>query len=277
MEAVRSVLGLTDVIEQIHRAEQDLPQAQLPAQRDDLLLCFDLLEAAEDPGLVRRVVTPDFTAAHVNVRVRATGSAPARTLIDRIARLAERVLGDGFDVVITGSYYNVVMESDRLVVSQMRSVFLAMATVLLALAVTFRSGKLLLAATTPNLMPVLWTAGLMGYVGIELSSGTVMIGSVVLGIAVDDTIHYLVRFRREYRRDLTTAIRATTRRAGPALVISSIVLALGFCVGALGSFWPTIHFSLLTGATIISALICDLLVLPACLILVRPGAGDPTR
>jgi predicted RND superfamily exporter protein len=270
MEDVGSVLGLTDLIEQIHRAEQDLPRSQLPDRPDDLLLCFDLLEESEDPDLVGRLVTSDFTMAHTNVRVKAVGSARAQLLIERIDGLADGILGDEYDLRITGSYYNVAMESDRLVVSQLRSLFLALGMVLLTLTVMFRSGKLLLAAVIPNVMPVLWTGGIMGYLGIELSSGTAMIGSVVLGIAVDDTIHYLVRFRRENVGDLRTTLRATTCRTGPALIISSVVLALGFWVGALGSFWPTIHFSMLTGFTIVSALVCDLLVLPACLILVRP-------
>jgi hydrophobe/amphiphile efflux-3 (HAE3) family protein len=277
LDDVGSVLGLTDLIEQIHRAEHDLPRPQLPEQSDELLLCFDLLEVSEDPKLVGRLVTPDFAAAHINVRMRAVGSARARLLIESIAGLAERSLGDGYDLRITGSYYNVVMESDRLVVSQLQSLGLALGMVLLAMAAMFRSGKLLLAALVPNLLPVLWTGGIMGYLGIALSSGTVMIGSVVLGIAVDDTIHYLVRLRREHSGDLARALQATTSRTGPALIISSVVLALGFWVGALGSFWPTIHFSLLTGLTIISALACDLLVLPACLILVGPGPGKTIR
>jgi len=277
LEDVGSVLGPIDLIEKIHQAEQDLPQPRLPERPAELLRCFDLLEASASPELVGRLVTPDFTSVHITVRVRAIGSAGVRVLSERITGLTEGVLGEEYDLRITGSYYHVAMDSDRLVVSQLRSLFLALGMVLLAMAAMFRSPRLLLAALIPNVMPVLWTGGIMGYLGIALSSGTVMIGSVVLGIAVDDTIHYLVRFRRENRGDLPAALQATSCRTGPALIISTVVLALGFWVGALGSFWPTIHFSVLTGLTIVMALICDLLVLPACLTLVRPGSGNTVR
>jgi len=111
----------------------------------------------------------------------------------------------------------------------------------------------------------------MGLFGIELSTGTTMIASVVLGLAVDDTIHYLTRYRREHAQGVRAAIWATTTGTGRALVISSSVLVIGFWVGALGSFKPTIYFSLLTGITMISALVCDLLVLPASLVLCDPA------
>jgi hypothetical protein len=111
----------------------------------------------------------------------------------------------------------------------------------------------------------------MGWLGIDLSTATTMVASVVIGVAVDDTIHYLSRFRREYRGDVEAAVRATTHGTGRVLVIASSVLALGFWVGALGSFQPTVWFSLLTGCTILAALACDLIVLPACLVLVRPA------
>ena len=95
----------------------------------------------------------------------------------------------------------------------------------------------------------------------------------MLGIAVDGTIHYIARFRRERQAGLVAAIGATTARTGRVLVLSSFVIAFGFWVGALGSFRPTVYFSLLSGMTIVVALVCDLLVLPACLNLV--GAGAP--
>jgi predicted RND superfamily exporter protein len=271
LEDVGAVLGLADLVAQVHRAEEDLPQARLPDDADDLLYCFDLLEASDDPR-IGRLITPDLTAAHLTVRVRAVGTSRAQVLIDRILAAAGSELGNAYELLPTGAFYNVTMDSNRLVSSQVKSLSLALVTVLLALAAVFRSLKLLLAALIPNLLPILWTGGLMGATGIDLSSGTAMIASVVLGIAVDGTIHYLARFRREHLGDPAAAVRATTSATGRALIGASVVLALGFWVGALGSFRPTIHFSVLTGLAILGALVCDLLVLPACLVLVRPRA-----
>jgi predicted RND superfamily exporter protein len=94
-----------------------------------------------------------------------------------------------------------------------------------------------------------------------------MIGSAVIGMVVDDTIHYLEHFYRVYDGDSSTAVRSTTTGVGAALLMNNLVLVLGFWVGCFGSFKPTIYFSLLTGITMISAMVCDLFVTPACLVL----------
>jgi predicted RND superfamily exporter protein len=107
----------------------------------------------------------------------------------------------------------------------------------------------------------------MGYAGIDLSTGTAMIASAVLGLVVDDTIHYLSYYRRVYAGDAVAAIRKTSLAVGAPVTVASTSLVLGFWVGALGSFLPTIYFSLLTGLTMITGVLCDLLVLPASLVL----------
>jgi predicted RND superfamily exporter protein len=123
-------------------------------------------------------------------------------------------------------------------------------------------------------MPVAWTGGLMGVFGIDLSTGTAMIASAVIGLVVDDTIHYLSGYRRAFAGDPREAVRSTTSGIGSALVMNNMVLVLGFWVGCFGSFKPTIYFSLLSGVTMISALLCDLLVTPALLLLTEPQAGS---
>ena len=125
------------------------------------------------------------------------------------------------------------------------------------------------------LVPMLLTGGIMGYSGIDLNVGTAMIAPVVLGLVVDNTIHYLARYRGEYREDVLGAVMRTTTGAGRALFASSLILAFGFGVGGFGSFKPTVHFSLLAGGTMLAAVACVLLVLPACLVLSdRPEGGS---
>jgi predicted RND superfamily exporter protein len=148
--------------------------------------------------------------------------------------------------------------------------------VLLTILVLLRSLWLTLLAMIPNVVPIVWTVGLMGYCGIDLSTGTAMIGAVVIGLAVDDTIHYMVHYRRVYRGDVGLAVMTTTTDIGRALMIASLVLAAGFWVGCFGSFKPTVYFSLLVGVTLCGALACDLLVLPACLLLGWPGRREVT-
>jgi predicted RND superfamily exporter protein len=151
--------------------------------------------------------------------------------------------------------------------AQVTSFALALALVFVAIGASFRSAGLTLIVAIPNVMPILWTGGLMGFLGIDLSTGTAMIASSVLGLIVDDTIHYLTRFHRVLRDDPAAAVRATTTGIGNTLTMNNLVLVLGFWVGCFGSFKPTIYFSLLSGLTMINAMLCDLLVTPACLVL----------
>ena len=111
----------------------------------------------------------------------------------------------------------------------------------------------------------------MGWFGIGLSTATTMIASVALGLIVDDTIHLLYRYRQARRNgyDPPQAITAAIRHTGRALVITTMILTLGFWAGLIGSFKPTVSFSFLTGLTMILALLADLLILPSCLLSVH--------
>ncbi len=264
---VQSVLSLLSAIQ---RAETHGTGWQLPPDRAALLNAFDLLDAAGDDPLVRQLIDPEFRHARVRAQIHSIGSADASALEDRIVDDAHAIFGPDYALAVTGAFHRMTRDSNRLVQTQLESFSLAFALVILAIGAMFRSLRLMAASIIPNVIPIVWTGGLMGFAGIELSTGTTMIASVVLGLAVDDTIHYLTRFRREHARGVRAAVEATTTGTGRALVISSTVLVIGFWVGALGSFKPTIYFSLLTGITMISALLCDLLVLPATLVLRDP-------
>ena len=265
-ENVTGVGSVLAALRQIQRAESGGALA-LPADERAVTEAFDLLEAAPDPGLVGKLVSRDFTAVRFNVRIHTVGTAVAAPLAEGILEDGRRLLGDEYLLSATGSFYQVTQGSNQLVASQVGSFGLAVALIVAAIAALFRSPRLVGIALIPNLMPVVWTGGLMGFLGIDLSTGTAMIASAVIGVVVDDTIHYLTGFTRDYRGDAGEAVRRTTRGIGAALFLNNLVLVLGFWVGAFGSFKPTIYFSLLSGMTMITALVCDLFVTPACLIL----------
>ncbi len=264
---VASAQSVAELVQAIHRAETGEKNSGLPEEPEDLLYALDLLAAGGEEALLRKLIRKDHTAVRVIVRVHAIGTADSAPLAETILRQGKEVLGDPYVLAATGSYYEVTQDSQRLARSLVRSFSLSLVLVMLAIHVLFRSGKLTGIALLPNVIPILTTGGLMGFAGVDLSTATGMIGAVVFGLVVDNTIHYLARYRKEYRGDCTPAVFRTTTGIGRALVTSSLVLVVGFWVGCFGSFKPTIYFSLLTGVTMIVALACDLLVLPACLVL----------
>ena len=130
-----------------------------------------------------------------------------------------------------------------------------------------------LTSMIPNLAPILLALGLMGWAGIPLDTFTLMVGSIAIGLAVDDTIHFLHNFRRYYARsgDVPEAVRATLASTGQALLFTSLVLSSGFFLYMLASMNNLFYFGLLTGFTIIVAFLADLILAPALMALViRP-------
>ena len=265
---VTTVTSVLAVVRQVHRAEA--PGAGLTLPDDDATLTeeLDLLDESGHP-LVRRFAAPELRALRVAVRLRAVGTAESAPLVAAVEEDANRLLGPDYTFVPTGALYHVVHDSTRLVRQQVLSFGSAIVLVVLAIGLLFRSITFTIVALIPNVMPIIWTGGLMGFTGIELSTGTAMIASAVLGLVVDDTIYYLAHYRHAYRGDAVAAIHETTRAVGAPVTAASVSLILGFWVGALGSFKPTIYFSLLTGLTMITGVVCDLLVLPASLVVLE--------
>lgn len=270
-EAVLAQPGVTDatsvlaLLRQVHRAESGGEALALPDEEATLFGELDLLDESGH-ALVRRFVAPEWKSIRFTVRVHSIGSAASAPLVEAIRADAARLLGPGVAFRPTGALWHVVHDSERLVAVQVRSFAVAIVLVVASIGLLLRSLRFTLLAMIPNLMPILWTGGLMGYAGIDLSTGTAMIASAVLGIVVDDTIHYLAYYRRVYRGDAVAAVRETTAHVGAPVTVASLSLMLGFWVGALGSFQPTVHFSLLTGLTMVMGVVCDLLVLPASLV-----------
>jgi len=262
---VTTVTSLVALVRQLHRAQAGTETLALPADQDTLRDELDLLEESGH-DLVGRFAGPELRTLRLSVRLHAVGTAESAPLVDAIVADAGRVLGPDYRIVPTGPLYHVVHDSTRLVRQQVTSFGTAIVLVVAAIGLLFRSLPFTLVALIPNVMPIIWTGGLMGFAGIELSTGTAMIASAVLGLVVDDTIHYLAHYRRVLAGDAVAAIHATTRAVGAPVTVASVALVLGFWVGALGSFRPTIYFSLLTGLTMITGVVCDLLVLPASLV-----------
>jgi predicted RND superfamily exporter protein len=148
---------------------------------------------------------------------------------------------------------------------QLRSFFTAWSVVLILLAVFLRSIWLALLGMFPTTLPVTLTLGVMGFWGINLDIGTAMVGAVVLGIAVDDTIHLLDRYRRERSEgaDRGDAIREAVVHVGRPVITTSAALVVGFLAMTVSSWESVASFGLLSAIAILGALVADLVLLPA--------------
>jgi len=146
--------------------------------------------------------------------------------------------------------------------------------------ILFRSAKIALIAMLPNVIPVVAVLGVMGWLNIPLDMMTITIAAISIGIAVDDTIHYIHRFKYEFgfpqggvpqkdRKYLNTMHRCHGS-IGHAMYYTSVTIIIGFSILALSNFKPTVYFGLLTGLTMFIALLAALTLLPQLLILIKP-------
>jgi predicted RND superfamily exporter protein len=170
-------------------------------------------------------------------------------------------------------YNNMLQSLFRSQILTLGVVFLA---IMLMFIVSFHSLKMAAIAIIPNMVAAVQVLGLMGWLGISLDIMTITIAAIVIGIAVDNTIHYVHRFTSEFRKDAN--YWATVERChdsiGRAMYYTTVTIMLGFTILALSSFVPTIYFGLLTGFSMVVALLADLTLLPLLLVMFKPlGAG----
>jgi predicted RND superfamily exporter protein len=202
----------------------------------------------------------------LSILVRAMSSNDFDALITFIEKRASDVLPESTTWNTTGIVSLIDQSQHELIKTQIKSFAIAAPVVIIMIGLLFTSIRAALASIIPNLLPVVGMFAIMAMLEIALDPATVMIASVAIGIAVDDTVHFLSRYKEELCSGLPPleATAETFRKIGPAMVATSLVAAAGFIVLCLAQFRPIIYFGFLTAFTIIAALGADILMLPSC-------------
>jgi len=161
------------------------------------------------------------------------------------------------------------------IISAAESYVLAFGVIGLLMILIIGDLRLGLLSMLPNLLPILVAMAVMWVAGLPLDMFTILIGSIAIGLAVDDTIHVLHQFRRYHQEtgDVRQAIREVFRTTGRALIITTVVLSMGFFAFMFATMNNLVRFGFLTGLTIVIALAADLLMVPALLVWVTPRAA----
>lgn len=283
LPGVRKVTGLPDLLARINRATHggDESYARLPDGPDAAADLADFVASLqqEAPAELHRFLASGasgLSTLRINARVPALDSSTSQALFSRIRDAADRV---GLrDMSLTGNFVVFSNMSTTLVRHQVQGLVLAGILILGVMAVQFRSVRLGLMCAIPNAAPVLVVYGSMGWSGVALSVPTAMIACVAIGTIVDNSIYLLARFREALAREANyvDALIAMVHASGRAVVFSTVTLAVGFWVGVLSSFVPTVHFGVLTGAAFLLGLISQFVLLPLSMILFQP-LGRPAR
>lgn len=214
---------------------------------------------------VRDVLDADGTGTTVVVRTRDVGSEAALELVDRIERTAARELGDVYDARVVGQWWLAQLGLAGL----LRDMLLGFATsfllVLPLMALALGRLRLLPVAVVPNLLPPLFALGFMGWVGISVRVGTAMVLAIALAIAVDDTIHVVVRLAREARRSSRPdeQVRRCIDHVGGPVLLTTVVLVAGFASMRLNGLLAIQDMGVVAAATLGVAFLADVYFLPA--------------
>ena len=176
---------------------------------------------------------------------------------------------ENYEVSITGKAYLFQKGTKYLVKNLILSLSLAIFLIAGLMAYMFRSIKMIFISLIPNILPLIVTAGLMGYLGVPIKPSTILIFSIAFGIAVDDTIHFLAKYRQELianNWEVHKSVYNALRETGVSMFYTSIVLFFGFSVFTVSNFGGTVALGALVSATLLFAMLSNLLLLPSMLL-----------
>ncbi len=174
-----------------------------------------------------------------------------------------------YDIQLTGKSLIFLKGTKYLIKNLILSLSLAILLIALFMAYLFRSFKMILISLIPNILPLLVTAGMMGFLGIPIKPSTILVFSIAFGISVDDTIHFLAKYRQELiesKWKIQRSIYAALRETGVSMFYTSIVLFFGFSVFMISEFGGTVALGGLVSATLLFAMLANLILLPSLLI-----------
>ena len=247
----------------------DLSQYKVPSNNEFgfIMKYMPETKGGELPKILTQYIDNQMQSTRVSVQM-ANVTTPE---IDAISRSLQPKIDqifpkEKYDVVMTGSAMVTLQGTNYLIVNLAHSLFLAFIVIALLMAITFHKFKMVVISLIPNLIPLLFTAGVMGFCGIPLKMSTILVFSIALGISVDNTIHYLARYRLQMRynnNDIRKSVMAAILETGPSMIYSASVLICGFLIFAFSSFGGTKIVGFLVPFTLLIALITNILVLPA--------------
>jgi len=243
---------------------------QLPTSQENTFIMDVVRKSSNDGNLLESFVDSTGQTARITTFMRDVK-------IDRMEEIEQDMLQsiskffpeERYNVFMTGKALLFLKGTKYLVKNLLLSLALAIGLISLFMAYLFRSFRMIIISLVPNLLPLVITAGLMGYLGVPIKPSTILVFSIAFGISVDDTIHFLAKYRQELaanRWQIKKSVYAALRETGVSMFYTSIVLFFGFSVFIISSFGGTKALGGLVSATLLFAMLANLILLPSLLL-----------
>jgi predicted RND superfamily exporter protein len=251
------------------RHDGDATFYKLPASRSEHEALIESVSAYLKDRRIREILSKDFRQGRIAGRIVDKGSLAVSKKNKLLINWLQRNGGSEYlNFRITGSSDLIDKSNQYLTQNMLEGLSLDVLVLMLIIGLMFRSLRMMLISILPNLIPLLISAGIMGIAGIEMKVTISIIFSIAFGIAIDDTLHLLSRFKLELNkgRSLPFAMRTTFLSTGKAMILTAMVIASGFATLMLSDFKSTFYVGLLISLTLVIALLAELVLMPVLLV-----------
>ena len=243
---------------------------QLPTGQEQSYIFSYTKNSNGDASLLKTLVDSTGRYARITTFMKDIGTDKMEVIQKRLKAVIDKEFSSkNYTVSITGKALVFIKGTNFLITNLVLSLSLAILLIALFMAWMFRSPQMILISLIPNILPLLITAGLMGYFNIPIKPSTILVFSIAFGISVDDTIHFLAKYRQELiasKWKVKPSVYAALRETGVSMFYTSIVLFFGFLVFTLSSFGGTIALGGLVSVTLLLAMVSNLILLPSLLL-----------
>ncbi len=243
---------------------------QLPTKQETNFILSVAQKSAGESNLLKNFVDSTGQTARVTTFIKDVKTDRMEEIMDRLSENLDKFFPpDRYDTYITGSALLFLKGTKYLVKNLVLSLAFAIFLIALFMAYLFRSFRMIIISLIPNLLPLIITAGIMGFIGVPIKPSTILVFSIAFGISVDDTIHFLAKYRQELianRWQIKKSVYAALRETGVSMFYTSIVLFFGFSVFTISDFGGTVALGSLVSATLLFAMLSNLILLPSLLL-----------
>ena len=243
---------------------------QLPTSQEQSYIFSYTKNYDSNASMLNTYVDSTGRYARMTTFMKDVGSDKMDIIQERLKAVIDKEFSsEKYDVSLTGKALVFIKGTNYLIKNLVFSLSLAIVLIALFMAWMFRSPQMILISLLPNILPLLITAGLMGFFDIPIKPSTILVFSIAFGISVDDTIHFLAKYRQELIANkwrIKPSVYAALRETGVSMFYTSIVLFFGFLVFTLSSFGGTIALGGLVSVTLLLAMVSNLLLLPSLLL-----------
>ncbi len=243
---------------------------QLPTKQETNFILSVAQKSEGNGNLLKNFVDSTGQTARMTTFIRDVKTDRMEEIINRLSENLNKLFPpDRFDTYMTGSAILFLQGTKYLVKNLVMSLAFAIFLIAIFMAYLFRSFRMIIISLIPNLLPLLITAGIMGFIGVPIKPSTILVFSIAFGISVDDTIHFLAKYRQELIANnwqIKKSVYAALRETGVSMFYTSIVLFFGFSVFIISDFGGTVALGSLVSATLLFAMLSNLILLPSLLL-----------